>query len=257
MSMSIVVELQDFWGDDWKVGHAAWTSTLDEERSSQKTEEELKHLIQQTLIPHDHKSPLEKVWYEFYIKCPIFVERQLDKYRMSIQSQGLEIEYLDGSFGRLGISQNELSGRYRTIPDEYYDLPQDFLNITNAIWSMDPANSFGSFYNHLMDYQSKFYRDNLDTAKKAEKSGVISNADYKRFREVIRGVLGTGYMTQMKIMVNLVGLTHIWQQRLSPAAQPEVRDVAQGMLKAVVECGNAPYTLEALVEKHGWQEWLR
>lgn len=254
--MGIVVELQDAWGSDWNIAHKAWNSSLDQQKAEKKTDEDVKRLIQETLIPHGHNTPLERVWFDFYIKCPIFVERQLDKYRISIQDQGLEINTETGSFGRMGISQNEMSARYRTLPSEFYALPIDFLNITNTIWSLDPKDSFKGYYEHLMQYQYKFYSDNLQKARDAEKSGVISNAEYKRFREVLRGVLGTSYYTTMNITINLLSLSHIWVQRLAEDAQPEIQEVARQMLQAVWNCGNVPYSLEALIKKHGWERHM-
>lgn len=83
-------------GSELMIVNAARVSTGHE--STHLTEAD-KRLLR-ALVLEGHGSPLEHTAYTFEIECPIFVSRQIVKYRTA--------------------SINEISGRYTKLPDEFY-----------------------------------------------------------------------------------------------------------------------------------------
>lgn len=83
-------------GSELMIVNAARVSTG---RESLELTEADKRLLR-ALVVEGHGSPLEHTAYTFEIECPIFVSRQIVKYRTS--------------------SINEVSGRYTTLPDDFY-----------------------------------------------------------------------------------------------------------------------------------------
>jgi len=249
----IKVDCYSHWGDDWEIAHFGWASTYDRQKAEAFDEERVRKILGEVLIPGGHNSPLESVWFKFYIEIPIFVERQLDKYRVSVQAQC----YDHGSFGRLGISQNELSGRYRTIPANIYDLPEDIRDIANKVLpTTDMGTGYNEMYDNHMMNQHGWYREFIREFREAMEAGKITNKEYKRWREVHRGILGTSTFTQLRLVVNLHSLVGIWRQRLSHDAQNETGHTAKLMLQGVQARGNIPIALDLLAKKYNWEEYL-
>jgi len=261
----IKVELCSFWGGDRDVANAAWASSSDKEKLQLKTEQDVQRLIKQ-LIELDHRTPKERVWMDFYITAPIFCERELDKYRLSQQFQDIRLEAEIGEFGRWGITQSELSARYRTIPDRAYTLPHDVATIMGKANKYQDRNikyqneksieSYATGHQSLWNWELKRqhhnYQYHLDVLKTAEKANIITNAEYKRAREVLRGELGTAYLTDMRIVLNANALEHILNQRLAKDAQLETRVVAYHMLKEVQSKSVSPVMFTQMAETNGW-----
>lgn len=94
------VRLVDFMGDDSRIVQCARVST----GAGTKTPEEDRNLIRY-MFRHRHTTPFEMVRFTFHAKHPIFVARQWVRHRMA--------------------SINEMSGRYRDLPEEFY-IPERF-----------------------------------------------------------------------------------------------------------------------------------
>ncbi len=249
--MKSEVKLLDFWNSDREIAESAWASTQKKER----TEGDVYRVITQSIVPLQHDTPKEAVWFRFWIRCPIFVERQLDKYRMTIQKQDFRIEYEQGSFGRLGITQNELSLRYRTMPNGYAELPSDIQQILEKIEQemQLPDQSLGSnFYTGIMDHALLAYTKFMEVLRVSVENESIKYNELKRAREFFRGVLGTGFLTDMQIICNLNALEHILNQRLAPEAQPEAREVARMMLDEVEAV--CPIAITEMIKINNWRE---
>lgn len=245
----IKVELCSVWGGDRDAALGAWASTYDKTKAEGKTDDDVRRLVTDLVHLH-HDTPKERVWLDFFITCPIFVERQFDKYRMTLQYQDFVVEYLEAPMGRDHITQNELSGRYRTIPDRPYSLPADVDTILRRA-DRDCLLSFE--YGQLLEKQHRWYQEALRTLRQAEIEKKITNTEYKRSREVLRGVLGTSFLTDMRVVMNMNAFEHIINQRLARAAQMESRVVACRMIKTL-ESGNAiPVMLDEMVKANGWQ----
>lgn len=248
MTEKTEVILLDWWNSDRDIAETAWVST----KSGQgRPDADVKRVIENSIVPLHHQTPLECVWMKFHIRCPIFVERQFDKYRMTIQDQDCQIEYNHGEFGRWSITQNELSLRYRTMPNGYLDVPDDIKTILDKT-EMGTESQI-NFYRTLLDEETRFYDQFVASLKKEVDEGHISHSELKRVREVYRGVLGTSFFTDMKLICNLNSFEHIINQRYSEHAQPEAAEVAKQMLLQVIENEVAPITINKMIEKNGWK----
>ncbi len=251
----IKVELLSSWqgkaGGDGTVAHAAWASSVNFEKLETKTPEDIRRLATNVVTQH-HDSPKERLWMEFFLTIPIFVERQYDKYRMTVQHQDFQVEFLERPMGGQNISQNELSGRYRTLPERFIDMPNDVVNVCKKALGETEGEIWMDWWHDSLARQHEEYRERLKILKDCEKAGKISNTEYKRAREILRGHCGTATMTDMRISMNLNAFEHIINQRLVKAAQDESRAVAYLMLNAVMEAKVAPATIAEMIQVNGW-----
>ena len=104
-----------------------------------------------------------------------------------------------------------------------------------------------------MKQQYSAYQDELTYLKEALTAGDITQEEYKRAREFLRGMLGTAYITNMQWVMNLNAFEHIMNQRLDRHAQPETRLVARKMLQEVLLAEVAPKTIMKMIEVNGWK----
>lgn len=246
-------ELCSYWGGDRDIANAAWASTKDVDKILAKSDDDVRRVVS-NIVAQDHGTPKERVFFEFYLEMPLYSERQFDKYRCSLQIQDIQIDYLIATPDlRVGVTQNELSGRYRTIPERAYGVPPDVCGILDKDDLICVADSFEK----MLRDQYEAYEQNLKRLKDAEKNGFITNAEYKRAREVLRGILGTSYITNMRVVLNLHSFEHVINQRLSPHAQLESRIIAYRMLTAVREAAIVPVAIEAMVAENGWDVWCK
>jgi len=236
------VKLLDFWNSDKDIADSAWASTVRSQRGS----DDVFRVITQNIVPLKHDTPKEAVWLKFWIRCPIYVDRQLDKYRMSTQKQDFKVEWEQGEMGRMEITQNELSLRYRTMPNTYIDMPDDVHGIV--------GNELYEWYDSEMRRQEAVYQNMLLYLKEKVNQKLITYDELKRAREFYRGILGTGFFTDMQIILNLNAFEHIMNQRLKKETQPETRLVARLMLDEVIDKKVAPITIEKMIEVDNWQK---
>jgi len=255
----IKVKLCSVWGTDRDAANAAWASTYDMEKLVEKTDEEVRR-IASNIVVLGHDTPKERVWMDWFVTAPLFTERQFDKYRLTQQFQDIQVECQVGQFGRLGITQNELSGRYRTIPDRPYLLPQDVSEILDRtgrhVLKLSPEDDSidsAADWKEELEHQHNTYQQILGAMRDAEKSGVITNAEYKRAREVCRGVLGTAFLTDMRLVMNLNAFEHVINQRIDVHAQVESQVFAYLLLQEVRKNEVAKTIVETMVVKNGWQ----
>jgi thymidylate synthase (FAD) len=228
----IQVELQEWMGSDESIANAAWTSTYDKEKREEKYDdpEKIAALVPR-LIREGHSTPIESVILRFWIRMPIFTDRQHMTHRVA--------------------SHNGLSGRYRTMPSDFFQLPPDVLAIAEKC-GQGCAKLLDDNYENMMKMQNAFYEEDIKDLKAAEKQGMITNAEYKRVREVFRGVLGTSFMVERTTIFNLRSFANYQRLRNSDHAQPEIKQVAVKMLEQVEAKGIAPIAIKTLKEI-GWR----
>lgn len=248
----IKVELCSIWGGDRASAEAAWASSYDKEIAEAKTAEDVARIASGMVVQH-HDTPKERTWLELFFTFPIFVERQYDKYRMTVQTQQFVLEYYLGKMGRDAITQNELSGRYRTIPDRPYKLPKDVYDLMSKVG----LHTFAYDFNSMLRKQHEWYADVLKRLRANQETGWITNAEYKRAREVLRGVLGTAFLTDMRVVMNMNAFEHIVNQRLDPAAQLESRVAALGMVNVVKASGKLPTLINTMIQVNGWEPMMK
>lgn len=224
----IKVELQEFMGSDRAIAEAAWTSSLSLEAKERRSDADVERIVN-ILADSGHSTPFESVVLRFWIKMPISTDRQHMTHRIA--------------------SHNGMSGRYRTMPDEWLDPPDDIMRFTGQNYSL---SCFIDEYERLCQAANEWYRKTLAQLKEDETRGWITNADYKRLREFFRGVLPQNNMTERTTIFNLRSFANYQRLRNDSHAQPEIQEVARQMLKAVEDSKVAPLALAAL-KRNGWR----
>lgn len=223
----IKVELQNVFGNDLQVAESAWTSSLNYSKKKSKSEEDIKKLIN-FLADNKHSTPFESIIFRFWIKMPIQTDRQFCTHRLQ--------------------STSGMSGRYRTMPNEWLEVPEDIKNINKKITKLnDPIK----IYNDLCEKANNEYLGLLRDFKAFETNGNISNNEYKRLREFFRGVLPQNNMTERVSLMNLRAWANFYKLRSSKHAQPEIQEVAKQMLEQIKQCKDIKYCIEAL-ERNNW-----
>lgn len=222
----ILVELQDTMGSDLSIANAAWTSTYDKNKREDKYDDQTKisKLVRQLILDR-HGTPVESVVFRFWIRMPIFTDRQHITHRIG--------------------SHNGLSGRYRTMPLDYFHLPNDVKTILNK---SKASSHIQDKYEEICKTSTNAYSTMLDSLKSDEKTGLIDNKEFKRVREVIRGILPTAGMVERTSIMNLRAFANYQRQRNSEHAQPEIREVARLMLEQVESANIAPVAIATLKE---------
>lgn len=224
--MKIEVELQDIYGTDRQIAEAAWTSSLDYQKKKNRSDEDVKRIINM-LADLKHSVPFESIILRFWIKMPIQTDRQFMTHRLQ--------------------SSSGMSGRYRTMPSEWLDIPEDVNSILDKI----PDSQVSTSYNNYCKEINGYYKNLLTDLKTKEKDLTITNEEYKRLREFFRGLLPQNNMTERVSVMNLRSFSNFIKLRLSPHAQPEIREVARQMLEAVKLSNKCPIAIEAL-ERNNW-----
>lgn len=237
MSKQIKVELQSFMGNDREIANSAWTSSTLLENKTTKTDEQVTDLVKR-LAKDGHSTPFESVVLRFWIKMPIQTDRQFMSHRIQ--------------------STSGMSGRYRTMPSDFLQVPEDINDIvfksfnTNETLLTTRQRQVLKEYNNICENANYWYKETLKHLKEAEKENKISNNEYKRAREFFRGVLPQNNMTERISIMNLRAFANFIRLRLSPHAQPEIQEVAKQMLQAVKDANIAPEAIKAL-ESINWR----
>lgn len=147
-------------------------------------------------------------------------------------------------------SHNGMSGRYRTMPTEFFAMPEDVSQALAKI-NEDFAFFVRNEYDYHCEQANEFYKRTVSKIKDAEKAGVITNSELKRVREFLRGVLPQHNMTERVTVMNLRSFANYMKLRHTDYAQPEIKEVARQMLEAVEKANVCPVALEAL-KRNGW-----
>ncbi len=191
------VSLIDHCGNDLSVVNSARVSFG---KRIDVMEEKDEKLIK-FLLNHEHGSPLEHNSLTYLVKCPIFVARQWHRHR-------------------IGISINEISGRYTEIKEEFY-IPLKFREQSK---NNRQASIEGELNNQeLLEIYKKSVDDSFSAYKKLLEGGVA--------REQARGVLPLTVYTEYYWTCNLRSLFHFVRLRDHDDAQYEIRQYASAMIR--------------------------
>jgi len=142
------------------------------------------------------------------IKCPLSIAVQILRHRT-------------GSF-------NMVSGRYKTIKASSFEVVDDISTISSKFY-----NSFQKDYEHTMKSLNDLYNKFMLEAKSAKKGKVISNPEYKRFREFARFILPEGRYTELYVTFYESDFEGFLRLRDSSHAQTEHIWIAQNMKKTL------------------------
>lgn len=192
------VRLVDHMGSDLSVARAARVSydaawrAGDDQRSDAK--------LISYLWTHHHTTPFEAVTFTFEVKAPIFVLRQWHRHRT--------------------WSYNELSARYRELPEEFY-VPDP-----QKVGAQATANKQG---------RQETDADRADDVARLRKHCERSFYEYGRLlaagwpRELARSVLPVATYSHMFATVDLLNLLRFLTLRCDKHAQYEIRVYAEAM----------------------------
>jgi thymidylate synthase (FAD) len=234
----IQVELQEWMGSDRQIANSAWTSSYTQAKKDQRTDLDVERVITQ-MAKEGHGTPFESVVFRFWIKLPTSNDRQ----HMTHRHQ----------------SPNGMSARYRTLPDEWYSVPDDVFEIMNRFGVLGdiPKGAPMGFvvraeFDEICRRAFDLYNHTLKYFKEMKTAGQVTDAEYKRIRETMRNVLPIGNMIERSFLMNLRSFANYQRQRNEPHAQLEIQRVAQEMLRQVEEAGICPIAIREL-QLNGWR----
>lgn len=144
------------------------------------------------------------------IKCPLSISLQIARHRL--------------------ISLNQSSGRYRTLNTEMIGAVNDCKEIFEKV-GIDLSE-----YLKISNQSIILYKESMEKAKTAKNENLISNKEYKRFREFARFILPEGRMTEIYVTFYLdYFYEHYLALRDAEDVQIEHIFVAQEMKKVLEE----------------------
>lgn len=194
-----LVRLVDSMGSDLSIVRAARVSYAADWRAGEN--EGSDHKLIRYLWRNNHTTPFESVTMTFEVKAPIFVLRQWHRHRT--------------------WSFNELSARYRELPEEFYVPASDKLG------AQATANKQGRTADSVEDPEwcrRAMYASNeccFRTYDALLEAGVA--------RELARSVLPVATYSHMFATVNLLNLMRFLTLRDDDHAQYEIRVYAEAM----------------------------
>lgn len=198
------VRLVDYMGGDLSIVRAARVSYDAAWRAGEDTGSDARLI--NYLWSHKHTTPFESVTFTFEVHAPIFVFRQWHRHRT--------------------WSFNELSARYRELPEEFYVPDAAVLKAQSKNNKQgrdeDLPEAIVTASQRMMQQQSEFafaaYRSLLA-------SGVA--------RELARSVLPVSTYSTMFATVNLLNLLKFMSLRSDPHAQYEIRVYSDAMIDLI------------------------
>lgn len=194
------IRLVDSMGDDLSIVRAARVSYDAAWRAGEDSGSDNKLI--RYLWAHKHTTPFEAVTLTFEVHAPIFVFRQWHRHRT--------------------WSFNELSARYRELPEEFY-VPDPELIGTQAIKNKQGRDLGGDVGQRAE--QAAFYRQECQRAFETYRSLLAEGWP----RELARSILPVSTYSTMFATVNLLNLFRFLSLRNDPHAQYEIRVYANAM----------------------------
>lgn len=212
------VRLVDFMGNDLSVSRGARVS-YDAAWRAGEDEGSDKKLINY-LWSHRHTTPFESVTFTFEVKAPIFVLRQWHRHRT--------------------WSYNELSARYKELPEEFYLPNPELIGIQSKNSKQARDLIIVEVSDQLMQEQVRLKMDRYcEEIAGAEAVMQIAFKCYRELlaagwpRELARSVLPVATYSHMFCTVNLLNLFKFLTLRCDPHAQYEIRVYADAMLELI------------------------
>lgn len=198
-----LVRLIDHMGNDLSVVRNARVSYDAEWRAGEDNGGDEKLI--NYLYNNGHNTPFESATITFEIKAPIFVFRQWHRHRTQ--------------------SYNELSARYKELPEEFYMPELEQITTQSSDNKQMRTNSINK------------NAEVIHTIIGDQNCGAFSA--YHRMlglgcpRELARSVLPVGTYSHMFATMNLHNLFRFLSERLHPHAQYEIRVYAQAILELI------------------------
>ncbi len=182
------------------------------------------------LWKNHHTSPFEAVSFTFEVKAPIFVFRQWHRHRT--------------------WSYNELSARYRELPEEFYiPHPHDigFQSKDNK-QARELEKGVGVAETEQREQECDALRETMKTSFRTYKNLLESGWP----RELARSVLPVATYSHMFASVDLLNLFRFLTLRCHSHAQYEIRVYAEAIAELIQPI--VPVALEAWKKHGGWKD---
>lgn len=196
-----LLRLVDSMGSDLSIVRNARVSYDAEWRAGEDSGSD--NRLIQYLYNNGHNTPFESVSVTFEVKAPIFVFRQWHRHRTQ--------------------SFNELSARYKELPEEFY-VPEAAQITTqstdNKQMRTDEVHEYAEGWRKVMNSQNA-------SAFKTYKAMLADGVP----RELARSVLPVSTYSHMFATANLNNWFKFLAERLHPHAQYEIRVYAEAMLQ--------------------------
>jgi thymidylate synthase (FAD) len=198
------VRLVDSMGSDLSVVRAARVSYDAEWRAGE--DEGSDHRLIKYLWKNRHTSPFEAVEFQFEVKAPIFIFRQWHRHRT--------------------WAFNELSARYRELPEEFY-LPDPALIGAQSASSKQARDISEKYGDALAARKQEVTLLRLQCEAAFETYRTLLGRGWPR--ELARSVLPVNTYSHMFAKVDLRNLLGFLDLRVDPHAQYEIRIYAEAM----------------------------
>ena len=223
-----LVRLVDHMGNDLSIVRNARVSYDAEWRAGENEGSDIRLI--KYLYNNGHNTPFESVTFTFEVKAPILTFRQWHRHRTQ--------------------SYNELSARYKELPEQFY-IPEPHLvgkqNIDNK-QMRDPMTKkeFSELPIHSRELVEIMLKDMISHNTSAFtlyhqliKEGMP--------RELARSILPVGTYSHMFATMNLHNLFNFLRERLHTHAQYEIRVYAEAILELIEPI--VPVAVEAFKKK--------
>lgn len=205
------VRLVDSMGGDLSISRAARVSYDAPPREEDS-------MLIRYLMKNNHSTPFEAVTMTFEVKAPIFVLRQWHRHRTQ--------------------SYNELSARYKELPNEFY-IPE-LAQIT------EQSKDNKQMRTEDQHAEAQLIQDVIRSVSERAFEAYKWLLNDKCPRELARSILPVGTYSHMFCTMNLHNLFHFLRLRLHEHAQYEIRVYAEAMLELVSDV--APCAVGAFKE---------
>lgn len=198
-----LIRLVDSMGSDLSIARNARVSYDAEWRAGEDKGSDARLI--NYLYNNGHNTPFEAVTFTFEVKAPIFVFRQWHRHRTQ--------------------SYNELSARYRELPEEFY-IPEA-AQITTQ--STDNKQMRTDEVHPQAELFRLYMKENNEAAFNVYRDMIADGCP----RELARSVLPVATYSHMFATMNLNNLFKFLAERLHEHAQYEIRVYAEAMLKLI------------------------
>jgi len=198
-----MIRLIDHMGSDLSIARNARVSYDAEWRAGEDKGSDSKLI--NYLYKNGHNTPFEAATITFEVKAPIFVFRQWHRHRTQ--------------------SYNELSARYKELPEEFYIPELDQITTQSTDNKQMRTDDINPKAGHI--------RAAILTANQASFNVYHALLEIGCPREIARSVLPVGTYSHMFATANLNNWFRFLGERLHPHAQYEIRVYAEAIIKLI------------------------
>jgi thymidylate synthase (FAD) len=197
------IRLVDHMGSDLSIVRAARVSYDADWRAGEDTGSDDRLL--RYLWKNKHTTPFEAVTFQFEVKAPIFVFRQWHRHRT--------------------WAFNELSARYKELPEEFYVPDPDKLGAQSKDNKQGRTNEPIEYAENAAFVMAESCKNSFAVYKALIECGVS--------RELARSVLPVAAYSHMFASVNLLNLFRFLTLRTDDHAQYEIRVYADAIIELI------------------------